>query len=213
MTTTTELKRVAQISTRDVTAPAGADYGEPHPSIWATETVTRDDWEVVAYRRELGRKEVSGSVVVATLEQTAEPDAFPRVVIDGPARFEFDARTDIGEPSAWGMLDRAFNYSSESQRFTADRFSRRLRPGILEILADALDVEGDEELASAVSAIQYDYGNYRMTHAIDVFTLTLLRNGFNPFAGLATWPLEKALVAVGLARHGHHADQLLVTSR
>ena len=198
MTSTIERPQVAQISTRDVKPPVGAIYGEPHPRVWATETVKRDDWEVVAYRRKIRSKAAGLITAHAYIEQAATPDASPELVVDvtGGFRLNLEANprdTDAPRLSGISMYD----IEAEAYPFHADYFGRRVRPGILEVLADALGLDGDAELAGHLG--------------IEVLRITLWRHGFTPLGGGSGYDEAKeVLVRTGLARDRYHASRLFM---
>lgn len=201
MITRGTIERTAQqISVKDVRPPAGALYGDPHPIVWATETVLRDGWEVTAYRRELARSDVGGAIVVAYVEQVAEPGAEPELVIDvsGTVRSPVGRLFEFEKESAYDCTGEVlWKAGREAEAFQVDRAGRRVRPGILEVLADALGTTNDADLASRLQ--------------VDPFSITLARHGFTPWRNNMWINLTDALTQVGLAKNRGHADKLAVT--
>jgi len=157
------------VTAKDLAQYDLSNYRDPHPSVWATETVLRDEWEIVSYRRELCRAQVGGVTYVATVEQAARPTATACLLheFSGPVRIGA-ARDDRSERKA--LNDLMSHSQWEAERFAVNTHGTRLRPGVLELLASHLGTTSDQELADHLK--------------VTAFMLTLARSGFDPLGGV-----------------------------
>ncbi len=151
--------------------------------MWATETELRDGWQVVKYRRLLIEGDVHGLPVRCYVEQLAEPGARAEVTVESDETIRFRIVEDT-PPQLRSSFDNLIHEAMDrAHGYIVDRFGRRVRPGVLEALSEALGVDGDEGLAAALR--------------LEPIDLALVRAGFTPF-GRCSIPISSALVDTGL---------------
>ena len=164
MATVTATQR---IQPRDLVKCDLQRYSDPHPLVWATEIVMRDEWEVVAYRRPLVSAEIAGEEVTVYVQQGADRDSQPDIALETSlvavkSANDFRALADLYDLA-----------TSRIEPFLVDANHWRLRPGSLELLAEHIGTTDDGELATHLG--------------IPPLALALGRAGYSPWARWADY--------------------------